>query len=301
MIRSSRAVIVGILIAVTWSQIPLLASQRAADPTVAQLLAAAGRYVATYESSFGAVVAEERHQQSTNGPAKPQPGEPPSRRTSVGNVLMFNSGGAGWMAFRTIDVLDNAELPGPKGRLAALAADPTHERLAEIMRATQAIEWLSIGGIPRAPAIPTAALAYLRASRQPLGVFEFDGMKTVGGVRVGLLKYSQRPAARTTDADDFTITGRFWIEPESGRVVQTEIAITSGTYETKVEVQYASQPGVGFWVPVRMFEQHTIDLDSPSGANNARGGASTKAYADGLSTYQSFRRFDLKPALLISR
>ena len=298
---AGRAALVGILIVVIWPQSPSRAAQRAADPTVAQLLAAAGRYVATYESSFGAVVAEERHQQSTNGPAKPQPGEPPSRRASIGDVLMFNSGGAGWMAFRTLDVLDNAELPGAKRRLDALAADPTPGALAEIMRSTQAIEWLAIGGIPRAPAIPTAGLAYLRASRQPLGIFEFDGMKTIDGVRVGLLKYIQRPAARTTDADDFAITGRFWIEPESGRVVQTELTITSATYENKVEVQYASRPGIDFWVPVRMFEQHTIELESPSGANNARGGALTKAYADGLSTYQSFRRFDLKPALVISR
>ena len=244
--RSARiAVFVGMLIALAVTQARPRAAQRAADPAVPDLLAAAGRYVAAYESSFGAVVAEEQYQQSTNGPATTANRAPDgaSRRRTSGDMLLFNSGGAGWMAFHDVHVIDNAELPAPKGRLAALAADPTHDALAEAMRATEANETHAIGRIPRAPAIPTAALAYLRAARQPFLLYEFDGMKTVDGVRVAVLKFSQRPHARTTDADDFTITGRFWIEPETGRVVQTVLTITSVDYENNVEVQYAQPAG----------------------------------------------------------
>ena len=213
-------------------------------------------------------------------------------------MLLFNSGGAGWMAFRDVQTVDNKQLPSQLGRLAALAADPTHEALAEAMRATAASAAYTIGSIPRAPAIPTTALTYLRTARQQFGVFELDGMKTVGDVRVAVLKFSERPHARMTDADDFTTTGRFWIDPETGRVVQTELTVTSLAGESKIQAQYANRPGIDVWVPVSMFEQHSVALPVRNDGLG-RGGASPRAYVDGLATYQVFRRFDLKPGLLI--
>jgi hypothetical protein len=300
--RSARvAALASVLVVIALAPSRPRAAQRTADPAVAELLAAAGRYVAAYESAFGAVVAEETYQQSTNGPATTANRAPngASRRRTAGDVLLFSSGGAGWMAFRDVYVIDNDELPTPKGRLAALAANPTHDALAEAMRATEANEKHAIGTIPRAPAIPMAALVYLRATRQPFSVFEFDGVKTVDGVRAAVLKYSQRPHARTTDADDFAITGRFWIEPDTGRVVQTALTISSVDYENNVEVQYASRPGIEFWVPVRMFEAYTLALPSRGASSSGAYGSATKAYVDGLTTYQAFQRFELKPALII--
>ena len=297
----SVRVVVAVLVALTVAQNIPRAGQRVADPTVPLLLAAAGRYVAAYESSFGAVVAEESYQQSTNGPAIIANRTPDvaNRRRTTGDVLLFNSGEAGWMAFRDVRVVDNVDLLTPPGRLAALAANPTRDAIADAMGTTAANEKYTIGTAPRGPAIPMAALTCLRVAQQGLGVFEFDGTKTIDGVRTAVLKFSQRPHARTTDADDFAITGRFWIEPESGRVVQTALTISSTLYENNIEVQYASRPGIDFWVPIRMFEAYTTALTSP-GANLGRtGGSATKAYVDGLSTYQAFQRFDLKPGLMI--
>jgi hypothetical protein len=277
------------------------AAQRVADPMLADVLAAAGRYVANYESSFGVVVAEERYQQSTNGPATTANRAPngASRRMTLGDVLLFNSGGAGWMAFRDVRVVDNAPIGAENSRLPDLATNPSRERLADAMRTTEASAKYAIGAIPRGPAIPTAALADLRASRQMFFRFDLEGMKTIDGVRVAVIKFTQRPHARTTDADDFAVTGRFWIEPDSGRVVQTHITIASEAYENNVEVLYASRPGVPLWVPIRMFESYTVALEGIGGVGGRVGAGSTQAYVDGLSTYSGFQRFDLKPALII--
>jgi len=300
--RSARFVVfVGMLITLAGTQTRSRAAQRAADPTAPQLLAAAGRYVAGYESSFGAIVAEERCLQFTNGAdtTTNRVANRASRRVTSGDVLLFNSGGAGWMAFRDAHVVDNVELPVAKGRLAAVAVNPTREALADVMGATEANEQYAIGTMARAPAIPTAALMYLRALQQPFGVFEFEGMKSVDGIRAAVLKFSQRPHARTTDADDFTITGRFWIEPETGRVVQTVLTITSDEYENNVEVQYASRPGIDVWVPIRMLESYTATVPLLGALGSRAGGGATRAYADALSTFQAFQRFDLKPGLVI--
>lgn len=299
--RSARRIwIVAIVAALSMAFGRPQASQRAADPTVPQLLAAAGRYVAGYESSFGAMVAQERYQQSTNGPANSRYGV--TRRETTGDMLLFNSatgsGGAGWMALHDIQTMDTKPFPSEPGRLAALAANPARETLADAMRISAMTETYAIGNWPHTPPIPTGALIYLRAARQPFGVFEFDSMKTVGDVRVAVLKFSERPHARMTDADDFTTTGRFWIEPETGRVVQTELSLSSVTYTSKIEVQYASAPGMELWMPVGMFDQYNVtQLVQTSGGRI--GGAAVTAYVDRLATYQGFQRFELKPGLLV--
>ena len=63
------AAVVGSLVALALAPDRPRAAQRAVDPTVPRLLAASGRYIADYESSFRAVIAEERYEQATNGPA----------------------------------------------------------------------------------------------------------------------------------------------------------------------------------------------------------------------------------------
>ena len=280
------------------------AEQRPTEPSLSALLSVAGRYVAEYETSFGALVAQEIYQQSTNQPATSASRSPsqPTRRITTGEVLLFDSGGAGWMIFRDIHVLDNKELTVPTVRMAALASEPTRQLLANAMRATARVSSYMIGEIPRSPATPTAALMYLRPARQGLGVFELDGMKTIDNVGVALLKFSERADARMSTADDSTTTGRFWIDPDTGRVVQTEITIASAAYTTKVEVQYAVRPGVSFPVPVRMFETHRATV-TPRGMSSASfgrtGGGSTQTYIDGLATYQGFQRFELKPELIV--
>jgi hypothetical protein len=286
------------------------ASQRAADPSASQLLATAGRYVAAYESSFGAVVAQERYRQSTNGPANSRTSV--SRRESTGDILLFNSGaesgGAGWMAFREFQTMDNKPLPSQPGRLAALAANPTRDALAEVMRVNAlsggytigdvATSATTIGNLPRAPAIPTAALVYLRSARQTFSTFELDGMKTTGDAHVAALKFTEHPRARMADADDFTIAGRFLIEPDTGRVVHSELTVTSTIFKAKIEVDYASAGGTVLWMPVRLFEQYTWSLPARM-VGSRTSGVAPPAYVDGLATYQGFQRFELKPGLSI--
>jgi hypothetical protein len=284
--------VVSVVVALAFGSDRTRAFQRQPELSVPELLAAAGRYVAKYESSFGAVVAEERNLQSIGG----------TRRATTGDILLFNSsnesGGAGWMAFRDVQTLDTQPFPSQPGRLAALAANPTRETLIEAMRVTAVRDSLTIGSLPRTAAIPTTALTYLRAAKQPFSTFEFDGLKTIGDGQAAVVKFTERPRARMTDADDFTTSGRFWIDPASGRVLQTELSVTSTIYNGKVEVQYSSIAGMDLWMPVRMFEQHSAStpLTSPSGRFS---GGATSAYADGLATYQSFQRFDLKPGLTI--
>lgn len=57
--------------------------------------------------------------------------------------------------------------------------------------------------------------------------------------------------------------GRYWIEPESGRVTRTQLWLntrghgTGRQIEVNVAVDYARDPGLDLWVPVEMRERYT--------------------------------------------
>lgn len=198
------------------------------------------------------------------------------------------------MVLRDVLEVDLAPIAGQPDRLLRVATNPTRAALADAMRATADSARYNIGTLPRAITIPTTALTFLRVENQAQSSFEFDGMKTLGKLDVAVVKFK---ATNDSPAiDDTTTTGRFWIEPASGRVVRTELASTSHLCDAKVEVQYASQPGIAVWVPVRMFEQYDVVIPTH---NIGRVSSAIGAHVDGLATYQNFRQFEAKAGLMI--
>jgi hypothetical protein len=270
------------------------ADRQTANPSLAQLLAAAGTYVAAYEKAFGAIVSEETYDQTGNARVATGPGR--QRRVTTSELLTFNTGGSGWMVFRDVLDVDGKPVAGERGRLATVAADPSREALADAMRRTAASARYHIGLVARTITVPTAALTYLRRENQPHSTFAFDGMKTIGKLSVALVTFAATDEQPATD-DATTTKGRAWIEPESGRIVRSEISQTSKNCTAKVEVEYAAEPGIDVWVPVRMFEQY--DVVMPAGAVQGRGGQAVSAHVDGLATYRNFRQFALKAGLMI--
>jgi len=288
--RLRYAVALAAIAAVCVARPRALATQ-SADPALSDVLSAAARYVSDYEKSFGAIAADERYVQTANSIALPTA----SKREMNCAVLMFNTGEAGWMAFREVMRVDTKQLSDDSGRLAALAANPTREALVRAMQTTETSRSYVLGPLARPFAVPPSALVFLRAAQQSRSTFELDGFKTVGKLRAALVKFGERPAGQMiATGEQSTTSGRFWIEPGTGRVVQTELTIATGGYQARTEVDYASQPGLEIWVPVRLIEQFTV---TAGGA--AHGLAPTTAYTDGLSTYSNFKKFDAKPLLLI--
>jgi len=268
---------------------------QSADPSLADILSAAAQYVASYEADFGAIAADERYVQTANSVATPRA----TKREMNCAVLMFNTGESGWMAFRDVLSVDMRQITSDSGRLAALAASPTNEALARAMKATEESRTYWLAAQARPIAVAPSALVFLRASQQSRSTFRFDGMKTVGKVRVALLTFEEKPVAQMiATGEQSTTTGRFWIEPGTGRVVQTEFTIAAGTYTAKTEVDYASQPGLDIWVPVRLIEQYSITAQANRDLSTNMS-SPTSAYVDGLSTFSNFRRFEAKPPLVI--
>lgn len=72
--------------------------------------------------------------------------------------------------------------------------------------------------------------------------------------------------------------GRFTIDLESGRVLSSELAAESGTLRARIEVAYAFEPSMGFFVPREMREKYALSSGST---------------IEGKATYAKFRRYQV--------
>ncbi len=100
-----------------------------------------------------------------------------------------------------------------------------------------------------------------------------------------VLRYEEQARPRIIKSrDDAPTKGRFWIEPDSGRVVQSELVFESGGASVTVTVRYAPQPTVDLWMPVSMEEQYRL----------ARG-----EMVEGHATYSNFRKFRVDVSTMI--
>jgi hypothetical protein len=71
-----------------------------------------------------------------------------------------------------------------------------------------------------------------------------------------------------------------WVEPETGRILMTELKIDTHTVESTTQVSYQSEPVVGFLVPNEMRERYVIPKRSYQ--------------LTGTATYSNFRHFTVK-------
>ncbi len=78
---------------------------------------------------------------------------------------------------------------------------------------------------------------------------------------------------------DLPARGRLWVEPDSGRVLMTELVAEDANVRGVVEVSYEVEPAIGLLVPVAMRDRY----EHVSGATRV----------DGYATYSRFRRFDV--------
>jgi hypothetical protein len=62
--------------------------------------------------------------------------------------------------------------------------------------------------------------------------------------------------------DNAPARGRFWIEPDTGQVLRTELEINSTRGTTNIQavitVEYGESPEVGLWLPRQMEENYTF-------------------------------------------
>jgi hypothetical protein len=254
---------------------------RAQDPPpLAGLLRSAADYLAKYEQQFSAVVSEELYVQAARNDRLVVTGFVRLRS----DVLVVNLGEGEWAGFRDVFEVDGRAVRDRDERLANLFLKPTAGAMDLARQIASEGARFNVNTpdrlLKRTINTPTVALMFLRRQNQFRSTFKIEDAKTEDGRRLVVVRFQESAVPRMINSPDATpARGRLWIEPDSGRVVRTELVLESLGSSGTITVTYAAQPKLDLWPPASMDELYRL----PRGQT-----------IDGHATYSNFRKFSVE-------
>jgi hypothetical protein len=257
------------------------------------LIGRAGRYVVEYQDALALIVLEEHYVQSEvrppGGPPRPTASGPRdtirARRELRSDVLLVRSGdGLPWRTFRDTHTVDGRAVRDRDDRLVRLFLDTPRTAVDQAQAILAESARFNIGYIDRDINVPLLALAVLDPEHQARFVFERQRDEAVRGRRTARavirFREAERPTLIRTDGGrDLPVEGRFWLDPETGRVERSELVAEDRQLRATIRVDYAPDEDLGLWLPAEMREAYL-----------ARRSATT---IDGRARYGNARRFEV--------
>jgi len=256
---------------------------------VASPLDRASNYVTAFMRDFSTVVAEERYIQDSHpmpqvddiGPSRRVSQAAPQHVELQSDLLFVRPDRSGlWLTFRDVSTVNGRAVRDRADRLAKLFVGRPPDAPDAIDRAWEIARdgyRFNIGSKDRTVADPFVALAFLQAKYRQRFEFRVSSIDTTRGPDVWILKFKERvrpTILRTADDRNVLSSGRFWIDGESGRVLQTELETSVGD---RVMTTFTFDERLGLDVPAEM-----RDIAWHDGT-----------VVTGVATYTNFRRFDV--------
>jgi hypothetical protein len=252
--------------------------------SVADVMRRVHAYVTIYEDhEVSTVVACERYHQQwldADGTIK-------AERTLLSDYALVQLPDEDWIALRDTYDVDGTAVAERGDRLRALFSGPRAQRgeRAAAMAADGAR--FNIGDpYYRTVNLPTFALRVLRPASRKRIEFNKAGEEPVDGTRTWVIAFREIKGptfSGTPGGADNPAHGRFWVEPDTGVVLRSEM-ILGGTRRlaarAQITVTYRFESSLGFQVPIEMRERY----------DNPRRPRQDVVIA--VATYSDFRRLD---------
>jgi hypothetical protein len=283
--------------ALLWLALPAAAQQE----TLGTVLDRAGHYVVEFHRQLSGIVAEEHYVQDVR--RRLQSGN--ARFTALGDVahreltsdflLVRLVGAEQYVEFRDVFEVDGKPLRDRSERLVKLFLEPTASTASQVERIVAESTRYNIGPLHRTINVPVLALVVLDPVNQRRFRFKRLGderpILVASGAagdaplseRVWLIEYREVRSGtmiRTTNQRDMPASGRFWIDPDTGRVLRSELVAEDTSIRGVIDVSYQPGPVPDLLVPARMRERYDIRRDG--------------ARVSGSATYGRFRQFQVK-------
>ncbi len=231
-------------------------------PTLPHLLSTAASYVAGYEEKASFLLFQEHYVQSVQILG----GQPARERRLRSEVALVNTLEFGWIGFRDVFEVDGQQVRNRHNRLEALFSEPlTSETLGRARALANESARFNVGSVQRTVNYPTMALAFLRETNQRRSSFTRDESARIGDVATWIVAFeeTQRPTLIASQPDetgpgDLPASGRFWIEPDSGRVRRSQVTFVQMRSTGSITVEYGPWPDLDVLVPVSMRESFLV-------------------------------------------
>jgi len=278
----------------------------AQKPSLDTVLKRAAAYVAQLNARLSGIVAEESYvQQIQNASGRTGSAQPfITRRELKSDFLLVRPPGTErFVEFRDVFEVDGRPVRDRQDRLTRLfLGDADIDR---VMAIVQESARYNIGNIPRNINTPMLPLVFLqegyqyrfRFKRARSGPPDLAGLVLAGrgegavfraGVDVWVVEFRETRANTVihgTEGDDFPAAGRYWIEPDTGAVLMSELVMEKGDIRAVIDVSYQSEPLLGLRVPVAMHERYRARSDR----------------VEGIASYGKFRQFQVRTDEVIEK
>ncbi len=267
---------------------PLQARIVQPEPSLQTVLARAADYTAGYFETLTSFVAEERYVQRTS---LSRPGQPrlPGASEADGSRLLRSDfvivpglgAGSPWLGVREVLEVDGKAVDGEHGRIEALLKDGAAGTAARLRALADAQARFNLGALYRTINVPTLPLEFLLRERQDRLRFKRLDDAVMHGARVWRVTFRERvrpTLIRTPEGRDVLSEGVFWIAPDTGAVVRTELrgAERPRGLTWLILVSYAHHDRFRMLLPDDMHEQYQTG----------------RSRIEGHATYSRFRRFE---------
>lgn len=281
-----------------WIASGLLAQVAAQSPApLATVLERAGAYVIALEQQLSGIVAEEDYVQNVRASlilgGTTRAGLPVVRHRELkSDLLLVRPVGADrWVQFRDVFDVDGHPVRDRSERLMKLFVSPSSSTANQAEQIAMESSRYNIGNLQRTVNVPVLALLILEPRHQSRFVFKRIEKGAEAPVRsaaaaaktvwvIGYREVERQTMIRTTNFRDMPARGRFWIEPDTGRVLATELIAEDLSVRGVITVGYDLEPGLQVMVPIQMQERYDL-----------RGGPSP---VTGEANYRSFLQFQVK-------
>lgn len=263
------------------------------DPELAALLERAGRYVLDYEDRLHGIVGEETCTQYVEAHGSGLGMQGRQRQiTRADMVFVRLEGELPWAWFRDVFELNGHEVRDRDARLERLFLEehPSAAQRAQAILDESAA--YNLGPLERTVNSPVLPLVFLRPENQGRFTFERRGSRRIAGVdgvEVRFAEVALPTIVRREGGRDLPAEGRFWIDPEQGTVLRTEVRFDfildrgNVSSQASVSAEYRPVPPLAMWVPSEMNERYE-DV-----ARHRFFGPTV----DATSRYSNYRRFNV--------
>lgn len=264
--------------------LPTPASPRQSQAPPAELTALLDRattYVADYVKSLTSVVSEERFDQRVDTRGDRGTSSVTVTRTLVSDYLLVHVPGLSeWLPFRDVYSVDGKPIRDRSDRLLKLFVEAPAHAFSQALRIREESSRYNIGSGFRDFNVPTFALQILTKELRPGFLFRQRGRERVDDAETVIVDYEETSTPTIIvgrNDKDVPTRGRFWIEPETGRVIRTRIETRPEDGTTRIEVLFRREPRLGLLVPSRMDERRETAQDT----------------MEGRASYTNYRRFQV--------
>jgi hypothetical protein len=253
-------------------------------------VALARQYLEAWRAELAAVVAEEQYEQARSvwaGTPRMRYWREVETRTTRSDVLLLRAPAQeAWLSFRDVFEVDGRAVRDREQRFDQLFRTSNAQVATDASRIANESARFNLGRVARNVNSPTTALVFLQSPYVERLKWSLDSRATRDDTRVWLLRFEQNSAPyAVTERGGHPVraTGRVWLEPGIGRILETEVFLRGTAVTSRVITRYAAMAAENVFVPVRMED----DYEMPGRERVA-----------GKATYINHRRFQTGARIL---